>query len=109
MKVSFVLGHLSLVLRWLLGRERRPVAVKMAGTSFENLQVYRLSEQLADEVWKLVSGWDYFSKVAVGRQIVRAVDSIGANIAEGTGAGTTRLTFSVTAAAAWPVATNSAA
>lgn len=59
----------------------------MAGTSFENLQVYRLSEQLADEVWKLVSGWDYFSKVAVGRQIVRAADSIGANIAEGTGRG----------------------
>ena len=59
----------------------------MAGTSFENLQVYRLSERLADEVWSLVSGWDYFSKATVGRQIVRAADSIGANIAEGTGRG----------------------
>lgn len=59
----------------------------MAGTSFENLQVYRLSEKLADEVWRLVWGWDYFSKATVGRQMVRAADSIGANIAEGTGRG----------------------
>jgi four helix bundle protein len=59
----------------------------MAGTSFENLQVYRLSEKLAAEVWRLVLGWDYFSKATVGRQVVRAADSIGANIAEGTGRG----------------------
>ena len=57
----------------------------MAGTSFENLQGYRLSEKLADEVWKLVSGcWDHSSKATVGRQMVRAADSTGANIAEGT-------------------------
>jgi len=60
----------------------------MAGTSFENLQGYRLSEKLADEVWKLVSGcWDHSSKATVGRQMVRAADSTGANIAEGTGRG----------------------
>jgi len=46
--------------------------VEMAGTSFENLQVYRLSEKFADEVWKLVSGWDYFSKATVGRQMDQA-------------------------------------
>ena len=60
----------------------------MAGrTSFENLQVYKLGEKLADEVWIVVTGWEHFAKMTVGRQIVRAADSIGANIAEGTGRG----------------------
>jgi four helix bundle protein len=60
----------------------------MAGrTSFENLQVYKLGEKLADEVWTVVTGWEQFAKMTVGRQIVRAADSIGANIAEGAGRG----------------------
>jgi four helix bundle protein len=58
-----------------------------ARTSFENLQVYKLGEKLADEVWVVVTGWEQFSKMTVGKQIVRAADSIGANIAEGTGRG----------------------
>ena len=58
-----------------------------ARTSFENLHVYKLSEKLADEVWLVISGWEQFAKMTVGRQIVRAADSIGANIAEGTGRG----------------------
>jgi four helix bundle protein len=55
--------------------------------SFENLKVYQLSEQLADEVWVIVRGWDNFATDTVGKQLVRAVDSIGANIAEGAGRG----------------------
>src|SRR5215813_3740784 len=31
--------------------------------------------------------WDHFARVTVGEQIVDAVDSIGSNIAEGTGRG----------------------
>jgi four helix bundle protein len=54
-------------------------------SSFEDLRVYQLSEQLADEIWQIVSTWDYFAKDTVGKQLVRAVDSIGANIAEGCG------------------------
>jgi len=42
---------------------------------------------LADEVWAAVSSWDRFAKDTAGKQIVRAADSIGANIAEGTGRG----------------------
>lgn len=56
-----------------------------ARTSFENLQVYRLGEKLADEVWTVVIGWEQFAKTTVGRQMVRAADSVGANIAEGSG------------------------
>ena len=59
----------------------------MARIGFEQLEVYRLSERLADEIWAAVSRWDRFARETVGNQIVRAADSIGANIAEGTGRG----------------------
>ena len=59
----------------------------MARTAFQNLRVYRLAEELADAVWDLVMGWDLFAKDAVGKQIVRAADSVGANIAVGSGRG----------------------
>jgi len=59
----------------------------MARTNFENLRVYQLAEQLADEIWRIVGEWDHFAKMTVGSQIVRAADGIGANIAEGTGRG----------------------
>ncbi len=59
----------------------------MAKTNFENLRVYLSAEQLADEIWKLVRRWDTLAHDTVGRQLVRAADSIGANIAEGSGRG----------------------
>jgi len=59
----------------------------MERTNFENLKVYQLSEELADLIWDITAGWDYFAKDTVGKQIVRAADSIGANIVEGTGRG----------------------
>jgi four helix bundle protein len=60
----------------------------MERTNFEKLQVYQLAEKLADEIWSIVLGWDFFAKDTLGKQIVRAVDGVGANIAEGTGRGT---------------------
>lgn len=57
----------------------------MSRTNFETLRVYKLSEELADEIWKIVFRWNMFAKDTVGKQIVRSADSIGANIAEGTG------------------------
>ena len=59
----------------------------MAGKGFEHLEVYRLAERLADVVWEAVRRWDSFARSTVGRQIVRAADSVGANIAEGCGRG----------------------
>ena len=59
----------------------------MARTNFENLRVYQLSEQLADEIWNTVMPWPAFARDTVGKQMVKAADSIGANIAEGTGKG----------------------
>jgi four helix bundle protein len=59
----------------------------MAKTNFENLRVYDLSERIADEVWEIVRKWDSLARDTVGKQLVRAADSIGANIAEGSGRG----------------------
>ena len=59
----------------------------MERTGFENLRVYQLAEQLADEIWNLVLGWNYLAQDTVGKQLIRSADSIGANIAEGTGRG----------------------
>lgn len=60
----------------------------MARTNFEKLRVYRLSEKLADEIWEIAMSWNSFAKDTVGKQVVRSADSIGANIAEGSGRGT---------------------
>jgi len=59
----------------------------MSKTNFMNLRVYQLSELLADEIWIIVTNWKYFEKDTVGKQLVKAADSIGANISEGTGRG----------------------
>lgn len=59
----------------------------MARTAFENLRVYRLAEKLADEIWEVVLTWDDLARATVGEQLVDAADSIGANIAEGSGRG----------------------
>ncbi len=60
----------------------------MSKSNFENLEVYQLSEEIADQTWDYVVRWGYFAKDTVGNQLVRAADSIGANIAEGAGRGT---------------------
>ncbi len=51
----------------------------------EDLEIYNLSMNLSDKIWELVCKWVYFQKDTVGKQWVRAADSIEANIAEGFG------------------------
>lgn len=60
----------------------------MEKTNFEKLRVYKLSENLADTIWGVVLKWNLLAQETVGKQIIKAADSIGANIAEGTGRGT---------------------
>jgi len=62
----------------------------MARVNFENLRIYELSENLADKVWDSVLRWDGLARDTVGKQLVRAADSIGANIAEGSGRGSSQ-------------------
>jgi four helix bundle protein len=60
----------------------------MGRSNFENLAIYQLSERLADDVWDIVACWPVLARDTVGKQMIRAADSIGANIAEGDGRGT---------------------
>jgi four helix bundle protein len=50
--------------------------------SFRDLVVYRRAARLADEVHRCVHQWPEFDRRTVGIQVVRAADSVAANIAE---------------------------
>jgi four helix bundle protein len=72
------MGHEELkVVEFLEGIMGRP--------DFEELDVYKLAESLANQVWEIVKKWDSFTKDTMGKQIVRSADSVCANIAEGRG------------------------
>lgn len=51
----------------------------------EELKVYQLSMEISERIWNIVISWDYFAKDTIGKQLVRAADSIAANLAEGFG------------------------
>ena len=53
--------------------------------TLENLQVYQLSRQLSREAWIVYQRLDWQMKKVMGDQFIKAIDSIGANIAEGYG------------------------
>jgi four helix bundle protein len=48
----------------------------------EDLQVYQLSMSLGDRIWDIVVNWDYFAKDTIGKQLVKAADSVASNISE---------------------------
>jgi four helix bundle protein len=53
--------------------------------NLEELDVYQTSMEIGERVWSIVSGWDYFAKDTVGKQLVKAADSMAANLSEGFG------------------------
>jgi four helix bundle protein len=53
--------------------------------NLDRLPIFQAAEQLSDEVWAEVARWERFNREVVGSQLIRAVDSIGANIAESHG------------------------
>ena len=44
-----------------------------------------MAMELGEEVWSVVEKWGYFEKDTIGKQLVKAVDSIAANLSEGLG------------------------
>lgn len=54
-------------------------------SAFNDLVAYQLAIALAADVYAAVGRWPRFDRSTVGEQLVRAVDAVGANIAESTG------------------------
>ena len=50
-----------------------------------DIDAYVVSFNLSNHVWDIVVEWGYLAQKTIGIQIIRAVDSISANIAEGFG------------------------
>lgn len=53
--------------------------------SINDLEIYRESLRIGEVVWDFVAEWPYFARDTVGKQLVRAADSVAANLAEGYG------------------------
>ena len=53
--------------------------------SLEDLRVYNKAMEIGERVWQDVGGWNYLEKDTIGKQLIRAVDSIAANLSEGYG------------------------
>lgn len=51
----------------------------------EELDFFAELEALCDEIWEEVVNWDRLARETMGMQLVRAADSVGANLVEGDG------------------------
>jgi four helix bundle protein len=54
-------------------------------SKFRDLAAYRLSADAGDMLHRTILGWPSFERWTLGVQLIRAADSIGANIAEASG------------------------
>jgi four helix bundle protein len=54
-------------------------------SAFRRLVAYQLASSLADDVRARVKEWPSIDRWSAGIQLIRAADSVGANIAEATG------------------------
>jgi four helix bundle protein len=55
------------------------------GTGFRDLVAFQQAVRLADDMHAAVRRWPSFERWSTGMQLVRAADSVGANIAEAYG------------------------
>ena len=53
--------------------------------TLDEFKVYQMAMEIGEQVWAIVIKWDYFSKDTIGKQFVRAIDSVAANLSEGLG------------------------
>ena len=51
----------------------------------EETAIFEVFESCADWIWDQVSAWDWKAQKTIGIQLIRAVDSINANLVEGDG------------------------
>jgi four helix bundle protein len=53
--------------------------------TLNDISAYKRAFDLSNYVWDIVIKWNYFAKDTIGKQLIRAIDSISANVAEGFG------------------------
>lgn len=53
----------------------------------QETRVFKQAASLSDEIYHLVSKWSMLGQKTIGEQLVRAADSVGANLMEGDGRG----------------------
>jgi four helix bundle protein len=51
----------------------------------EDMEMQHIFVDVCDEIWKIVLRWEPLARDTVGKQIIRAADSVGANLVEGDG------------------------
>ena|SRR3989344_3567491 len=44
---------------------------------------YKIAFALSNVIWQIVKKWDFLARDTIGKQLIRAADSISSNIAEG--------------------------
>ena len=64
------------------------MSVQAEHVPIEHMHFFGKLEDACDEAFDLVSKWPQLAKETVGKQLVRAFDSLGANLVEGDGRGT---------------------
>ena len=55
------------------------------GKQLDDLFIYQASMEIAEQVWREIEKWDYFNRSTIGKQLMRSIDSVAANIREGYG------------------------
>jgi four helix bundle protein len=53
--------------------------------NLNRFKLIEIADQVGDLIWNEVNDWDSFNKETIERQLVRAVDSISANLSEAYG------------------------
>jgi four helix bundle protein len=61
------------------------IIITMDHYSLDELEVYKLAMEIADNIWDDVIKWHHFPKYTLGEQLTEAADSIAFNISEGYG------------------------
>ena len=51
----------------------------------EDFKTYNKAMDMGEKIWQTVVNWNYFEKDTIGKQLVRASDSVAANLSEGLG------------------------
>ena len=49
----------------------------------EDLELFQIYESVADWVWTEVEAWKPIAQDTIGKQVIRAIDSVNANLVEG--------------------------